>query len=243
MPLSKYIYSVIEKFYNLTNIPVQAYGVNGEKICHYGFSPKFNDIFKNENFLDKLDLEDININETITIKDSIHFSIMSICPKNQHRGVFIVGPYSSNPNISGIVYKPIELSSYMTKTIRMIWRDFSSYQQVIQVDEPYSFHVKKALDYIDSRYKEDLKLNDVAEYLNINKSYFCSILKKETGYTFTQYLNHVRIEKSKYLLLNKEHSMLDVALLVGFNNQNYYNIMFKKLTNLTPLEFKNSNVS
>ncbi len=62
--------------------------------------------------------------------------------------------------------------------------------------------------------------------------------KNEIGMTFTEFLNKIRIEKSKELLLEDKYSILDIALMVGFNNQNYYNIMFKKITNQTPLEFK-----
>src|SRR5699024_6975480 len=78
----------------------------------------------------------------------------------------------------------------------------------------------------------------VSEYLGINKSYFCSIFKNETGKTFTQFLNEKRIEKSKKLLREDNLSILDIALSVGFNNQNYYNIIFKRITNTTPLEYR-----
>ena len=74
--------------------------------------------------------------------------------------------------------------------------------------------------------------------ININKSYFCKIFKSETGYTFTNYLNIFRVEKSKNLLKNPNMSLLDVAVSVGFNSQNYYSSVFKKITNKTPLEYK-----
>lgn len=98
------------------------------------------------------------------------------------------------------------------------------------------------MDYIDARYNESITLEDISDYLKINRCYFCSIIKKETGKTFSQLLNEVRIEKSKELLLQENSSILDVALSVGFNNQNYYNMTFKRLTNMTPLEFRNSKV-
>ncbi|MGO1468637.1 MAG: helix-turn-helix domain-containing protein [Tissierella sp.] len=79
-----------------------------------------------------------------------------------------------------------------------------------------------------------------ATYLNVNKCYFCSLFKKETGKTFTQFLNELRVKKSMDLLKEGNLSMLDIALDVGFNNQNYYNITFKKITNKTPSEYKNS---
>ncbi len=59
-------------------------------------------------------------------------------------------------------------------------------------------HIRKAIDYIDSRYMYDIKLEDLSNYLNINKSYFSSLFKKETGgETFTEYLNKIRIEKKQ----------------------------------------------
>ncbi len=49
-----------------------------------------------------------------------------------------------------------------------------------------------------------------------------SLFKKKSGYTFTNFLNKVRVEKSKKYILKKDLSILDVAVLIGFNSQNYY---------------------
>lgn len=243
MRFQKYINLVLNKFNLLTDIPVQAFGYDGHRIGKVGLKESMLKIFELEYIYNKIERDKQNINTTITSTDNIHFTAVSICPKNKYRGLFIIGPYTSNKSIKDIVYKPLELKDYMISTLRTIWRDFPQDHQMDQNDNPYSFHIKKALDYIDSRYVDDIKLDDISEYLDINKSYFCSIFKSETGYTFTQYLNKVRIEKSKELLINKNYSMLDIALSVGFNNQNYYNIMFKRLTNTTPLEYRNKNAS
>ena len=77
--------------------------------------------------------------------------------------------------------------------------------------------------YIEKRFSTTLKLDDVARHFNLNKCYFCSVLKKETGMTFTQIVREVRVEKSKLLLTNSNLSTLTIALTVGFNNQNYFN--------------------
>jgi AraC-like DNA-binding protein len=63
-------------------------------------------------------------------------------------------------------------------------------------------------------------------------------LKRETGKTFSQFLNELRIEKSKKLLREETLPVLDIALAVGFNNQSYYSLVFKKLMRQTPLEFR-----
>ncbi|MBT2158110.1 helix-turn-helix domain-containing protein [Clostridioides difficile] len=64
------------------------------------------------------------------------------------------------------------------------------------------------------------------------------MFKKESGYTFTSFSNKIRVEKGK-VSIKKDLSILDVAVLVGFNSQNYYSMVFKKFNNLTPIEYKN----
>ena len=93
---------------------------------------------------------------------------------------------------------------------------------------------------MDARYHDPITLEEVSQYLKISKSYLCNLFKKETGKTFSQFLNELRIEKSKKMLIEKDWPVLDIALSVGFNNQNYYNLIFKKLTHRTPLEFRKS---
>lgn len=99
----------------------------------------------------------------------------------------------------------------------------------------YGFRVYK---YVEDNYDRNLKLEDVASYFHLNKCYFCSVLKKELGKTFSQIVNEVRIEKSKDLLRETNLSTLSIALSVGFNNQNYFNMTFKKLTGMTPLQYR-----
>lgn len=96
----------------------------------------------------------------------------------------------------------------------------------------------RVIGYIRDNYKKPLILEEVSAHFKLNKCYFCSVLKKELGKTFSQLVNEVRIEKSKELLLENKLSILDIALAVGFNNQNYFNMAFKKLTGMTPLTYR-----
>ena len=105
----------------------------------------------------------------------------------------------------------------------------------------YSKYLLKFLCYdlsIPLHYDKSINITDLCEHLNLNKSYFCSTFKTTTGHTFCHFLNHFRIEKSKKLLLETDLNMLDIALSVGFNNQNYYCTMFKKFTGKTPLQYR-----
>ncbi|NLM04455.1 MAG: helix-turn-helix transcriptional regulator [Clostridiales bacterium] len=104
-----------------------------------------------------------------------------------------------------------------------------------------NFHIRMAMDHIEKNYSEPLTLDDMAKYLNLNKCYFSDLFKRETGKTYSRFLNEFRIKKSKILLENTNLSVLEVALAVGYNNQNYFNMIFKKLTNTTPLKYRNEN--
>lgn len=236
-----YINEVLKNFYLLIGVPVQYFNSENKRHAQYGVNILMKERFFKYSLLKelkKIHLEDRS--DTITLDNDIHFTIAAVCPRDKCRGFFVIGPYTSNRANKNIPFKPLNLKKNMISMIRILWRGTSYDVSSINIDDnTYSFHVKKAIDFIDSRYMDDINLDDISNYLGISKPYFCSIFKKETGSTFTEFLNKARISYSQKLLLDKNNSVLDVALSVGFNNQNYYNIVFKKLTGLTPLEYRN----
>lgn len=238
----KYMKDILERFYLTTHVPIQAFKSDGHHIHSFGYTGKLNMMFDFQDIYRKIDnkmsIKKSNLITTIPIPGDIYYTGCPICPLNKHKGIFIIGPYSYTKNNSmNIVYKPAYILPDLITLLNSIWGDCQ--KNLDTKCNIYSLHVKKAINYMDGKYNEEITLSDIAAYLNINKSYFCSIFKKETGKTFTQYLNEVRIEKSKHMLREDHASILDIALAVGFNNQNYFNIMFKKYTQSTPLEFKN----
>ena len=108
----------------------------------------------------------------------------------------------------------------------------------LKAEEIKEGYGKYVYTYVEENFDRPLKLEDVASHFHLNKCYFCSVLKKEMGKTFSQIVNEVRINKSKQLLKGSNLSTLEIALSVGFNNQNYFNMTFKKLTGMTPLQYR-----
>lgn len=98
--------------------------------------------------------------------------------------------------------------------------------------------IKRAIRYISGNYSQNLTLEDLAEHVNLNPSYFSSLFKQSTGSSFREYLNMVRIEESKRLLANTDYSIIDISLAVGFEDQSYFSKVFKKYTGLTPKQFR-----
>ena len=98
--------------------------------------------------------------------------------------------------------------------------------------------VKKAIIYISDHFSEPITLEDVASHVHLHPSYFSTTFKHSTGSSFKEYLNMVRIEESKRLLANTDFSIIDIAVATGFDDQSYFSKVFKKLTGLTPKQFR-----
>lgn len=234
------ISEVLERFYICTNLPVIAIDTEGDILSSSGLIEYYKDIMEENKIIDKvlswIEEEHKSHVYSISFNNKNYFTACYVDPKNIHRGIFILGPHSCVKNNEFCI--PFKPKCYMEDLITFLYQINKMLNGRKVNKKLYSYHVKKALDYMDSRYNKNITLDDIANYLDINKSYFCTLLKKEVGKTFTQILNTIRIEKSKGFLLEGTSSILDIALAVGFNNQNYYNIAFKKITGMTPLEFK-----
>lgn len=103
-----------------------------------------------------------------------------------------------------------------------------------------SLPVKRSLKYIHDNYHRDLSLEVIAGKININPSHLSRIFKKQIGEPVTKYINRVRIEKAKELLAFSGMLAYEAALATGYNDPTYFSHVFKKITGLSPKEFKNS---
>lgn len=98
--------------------------------------------------------------------------------------------------------------------------------------------VKKVSKYIHSHLSEQIRLNDVADYVDLSPNYFSSLFKREMGIAFADYVNEIRVKESQFLLETTDYSIVDIAVAVGFNNQNYFTTIFRKHTGTTPKQFR-----
>lgn len=97
---------------------------------------------------------------------------------------------------------------------------------------------RRAIRYISQNFSRPLTLDETAQHVHLNPAYFSTLFKQSTGSSFKEYLNMVRIEESKRLLANTDHSIIDIALATGFEDQSYFSKVFKKYTGLTPRQYR-----
>lgn len=102
----------------------------------------------------------------------------------------------------------------------------------------YRSEILEAVEYIENHCTEDIYLRDVANHVNISPNYFSMIFKKEIGVAFSEFLLNARLEKSKIFLKKKGIKIYEAAFKSGFNNDQYFNRIFKQKFGVTPLAFK-----
>ncbi len=95
--------------------------------------------------------------------------------------------------------------------------------------------------YIKSNYAKQITLDDVAKHSYISKIYLCQYIKKHTKMTFNEYITHVRIEKSKELLISTNLKIYQICEMIGYKTTAHFIKIFKANTGLTPSDFKKQN--
>jgi len=79
---------------------------------------------------------------------------------------------------------------------------------------------------------------EIARQLNVSYSWFRKTFKEYTEFSPAQYMMHLKVQKAKELLLNTNDSVKQIAGTLNFEQSEYFSVFFKRLTGLTPLEYR-----
>lgn len=101
--------------------------------------------------------------------------------------------------------------------------------------------IEDAMRYIQKNYKNSIGLNEISDVLGISPGYFSSLFRKETGKTYVEYLNEIRLKEAARELLGGDDKLAVIAENTGFNNVEYFCRMFKKYTGLSPAKWREKN--
>jgi AraC-type DNA-binding domain-containing proteins len=99
--------------------------------------------------------------------------------------------------------------------------------------------IVKAKHYMAVNYENtELSLSKVAEYVGLNEKYLTNRFTKEAGETFSEYLTGIRMLKARELLKTTNFKIYEIAEMVGYNNVEHFTRMFKKIHEVTPLQYR-----
>lgn len=125
------------------------------------------------------------------------------------------------------------------------WSKSNIFALIHQADElkqhkDYSV-VERVLSYINSNFNKDITLDILSEEVGLSPQYISRLFKEELGENFVDYFTKKRINFAKELLIPGGKNIGEVSLIVGFGDVNYFCRVFKKVTGLTPKQYKLNN--
>lgn len=124
------------------------------------------------------------------------------------------------------------------ETMSVLYDFFYSPDIYPGIDARYMEMISTIVKYIETHIGEELSLNTIAERVNYSPSYTSRMFHKLTGETLNKYTVSKRIDRAKLLLTGGDMSLLDVSKAVGFENYNHFFRAFRKITGLSPSEYK-----
>ncbi|WP_164545444.1 response regulator [Paenibacillus albus] len=99
--------------------------------------------------------------------------------------------------------------------------------------------VHETIRYIERHYQSGgFTISDIASYLQLTPAYLSQIFKKDTGQTINDYMNAYKVERAKELLAGRGVKLVEVAALSGYNDAKYFTKTFKRITGITPSEYR-----
>lgn len=120
-----------------------------------------------------------------------------------------------------------------------IIKEFTSAMKKLSQKRPPSYHITRAMDYIQKNITNTIQPKNVADSIGIREDYLSKLFKKEMNMTLSQYILHTKCNAAKYMLINSNASCSDISAFLGFASSSHFIKRFKSQTGLTPNEFRN----
>ncbi len=114
-----------------------------------------------------------------------------------------------------------------------------SFMSAMFSGEKNNAYIRAALSHMAENYAQPLTLEAVAKVVGLSPNYFSSLFKRVVGVSFREQLCRVRVEESKRLLLSTTYPLADIAIAMGFADQSYFCKVFRRVTGVTPSQFRN----
>lgn len=116
--------------------------------------------------------------------------------------------------------------------------DFTDRVHQAQLPKGIRPEMGKALHYINEHIYEAILIDDIADHLQISRSSLTKKFRKDLGRSIGEYITETKIKEAQRLLLYSDMTISEIAEYLAYCNQPHFQMVFKKQTGMTPLEFR-----
>ncbi len=137
------------------------------------------------------------------------------------------------------IWDRIQSCNTLSELHKMLSEELTYLDELFVASRQESAPVSLMKDYIHKNYSNSsLSVKDISDYANLSVAYACTIFKAETGKTMNQYLTEYRMDKARQLLNNPQIKIVEISSRIGYVDGNYFGKSFKKITGLSPSEYR-----
>lgn len=259
---------ISEHFSQCTYIGISSIGLSSTpigKLYQEADIAMFSSYFHHSNTINQykpaklsLEVRQMILNLEISIKELAHKNIVNLlnetcqeCTREHlsieqitiiyNQIVSMIFKYHGNSNvIDEIEHLPYEHIVRIFRSPEQLFERFIFFFEQLTEVEVYipNEQVKRVIEYIDSCFTEDILLSSIAKKFNISLGYLSSLIKKETGATYSEYVLNKRLSMAKELLNDGSISIHEIVQRVGYKDYFHFNKLFKKNFGLTPSKYR-----
>jgi AraC-like DNA-binding protein len=135
----------------------------------------------------------------------------------------------------------LAVRTYLKMALLLLVNYFAGHRGTVEAFRRKQSAIEKLrplFDYIETHYRDPILIETAAGVMGMSKPHFMRFFRQVTGQPFINYLNHFRLAKAQALLATTELSVAEVSQEVGFCDQSYFSLIFRKLARMTPLQYK-----
>ncbi|WP_168118539.1 AraC family transcriptional regulator [Paenibacillus sp. HB172176] len=167
-------------------------------------------------------------------------SIMRLVPEDHRLATDILQPLEWYEKLQSFRLLPELLNWLHTDVfVKLIEQNRrTNRQEEEQKGRPSDGITEKILDYVRHHYDEDISLTVLSDLFGLPEAQISQLFRKQAGITFTEYVTSIRISRAKELLLATDMKVADIACRMRYNNAQNFIRVFKRVTGVTPGEFR-----
>ena len=135
----------------------------------------------------------------------------------------------------------LAVRTYLNMILILLMNHYAAYQgteEVFNRRQQNLERLRSLFQFLDEHYSDPICVTDAACLVHMSKSHFMRFFVQMTGCSFISYLNRFRIAKAQELLVKTSKSIAEIAQDVGFCDQSYFGLVFRKLFSMTPREYR-----
>ncbi len=131
--------------------------------------------------------------------------------------------------------------AFLSAQRSMAEQNFRAIHRLADLDE--ARRMSDIVAFVDEHYMDELSLDKLSTRFFLSREHISRRFKQEVGMTLTNYVIHLRINQAKQWLIETDEKMYSIALKLGYQDENYFSKLFKKIVGMTPIEYRNVAIS